>query len=139
MTTLFDHLNAIYTNQSITYFDELEDKDRKTFDSFMIHRLVSMNEDLVDVANLIQRYELSPREVYLFYSQILPKKRRYAKYIKRQETGKKLKPEIVEVVAHHFSVSKKEAEDYIRLCAKTEDGKEFLRKLSLQYGQTDTF
>jgi hypothetical protein len=127
--SLFDHLKAVYENQSVTYFDTLEDPDKKTYQTFMINRLVSMSPAFVPYANVAQMYgTMEPRISYLFFSQLLPKGKRYDKYIKGEKVDKY--PDwMVDVVTKHFLVSSTEAITYLDIYHNTVDGKAELRHL----------
>ena len=72
---LFDHLNAIYLNQSPQYWESLTEAERKSYSTFMINRFLSMNMNYIEIVNALQEYygSIGPRESYLFYSDLLPK------------------------------------------------------------------
>jgi hypothetical protein len=132
--SLFDHLDAICTNQDINYFDELDDADRKTFTVYMVNRFISMKSEFLPIVNEFQMYYDSsgPREAYLFYSQMLPKEKKYFKYIKsKKET--KYEDWLVALVAKHYQVSQIEAQDYLFTFYLTDAGKGYLRQLCEQH------
>lgn len=133
--TLFDHINSIYQNQSVTYYDDLDEPDKKTFNVYMINRFISMHEDYLPVVNELQPFwnELGPRETYLFYSQLLPKKRIFAKYVK-STTEEKFEDWIIELVSKHYDVSTSVAREYISIFYRTPEGKLNLRELCEGYG-----
>lgn len=113
---LFDHVNAIYQNQDVHYFDTLSEEDKKAWSTWVVNRTISMNMDYVSIVNELQQYmySLSNNDVYLFYSQILPKKKQFNKYIKKSK--KTETPEwLVELVQRQYSISIAEAEDYIAI------------------------
>lgn len=128
--TPFDHVKAIYEDQSLDYFDKLEPADQKSFSVFMVNRIISMTPEFVPIVNMAQMHydALTPRDVYLLYSQSLPKGRRYSKYIKgAKET--KYEEWLVELVAKYFSVSQQEATEYCDTFYRTEEGKADLRAI----------
>lgn len=133
--TLFDHLNAIYTDQSIDYFDALEDVDKKAYSAYMINRLISMNPSYVQVANEFQLYlnTVEPRESYLFYSQFLPKGKQFNKYIKSQ-TKVTYDEWLVTLIKNHHEVSTVQALDYLTIFFASNTGKENLRAILEMYG-----
>jgi len=135
MTNLFDHVNAIYTNQHPQYFDNLEDAEKKSFNVYMINRFLSMNPQYVQIVNELQTYygSIGSREAYLFYSNIIPKKRQFYKYVK-SSAKEAYEPWLIELVAKHFQVSTTEAEKYIELYLKTEIGTTYLAQLCSGYG-----
>lgn len=132
---LFDHLNAIYLNQSPKYWDNLSETDRKSYSTFMINRFLSMNMDYVEVVNALQLYygSVGPRESYLFYSDLLPRGKQWNKYVKgKKPTG--YDDWLLELVAQYYEVSQSEAEAYLDLFYLTGEGKESLRNLLEKYG-----
>lgn len=135
--TLFDHVNAIYTDQSIGYYDNLSVEDRKTFGIFMINRFISMKMDFVEIVNEIQKHWgiVKERDVYLFYSQILPRGKQWNKYVKAKG-GKEKKHEdwVLKLLAEYYSVSQTEATMYLETFMKTPEGKEALKEIFEAYG-----
>jgi len=136
--TLFDHVNAIYQNQSVTYYDELDDVDKKTFNVYMINRFISMNMNYVEIVNELQKYyeSTTPRSQYLFYSQLLPRGRQFNKYIK---AGKKEKIEdwAIDVLVLYYNVSKSEALTYLDILKSFDVGKEWLNSIAKLYGKKE--
>lgn len=133
--TLFDHLNAIYMDQSIDYFDALEDGDKKSFSAYMINRLISMNPSYAQVANEFQLYlnTITSRESYLFYSQLVPRGKQFNKYIKSQKKDT-YDEWLVTLIKRHYDVSSYEATEYLRIYFSSDENKSGLRKLLEQYG-----
>lgn len=135
MKTLFEHLNAIYQNQRVDYYDSLDDSDKKSFNVYMINRFISMNSNFLPVVNEIQQYWgcIKAREVYLFYSQLLPKGKQFNKYIKASNE-EEYDDWVVNLVKKHYSISEKEATDYLRIYYSTHNNKADLRELLESYG-----
>lgn len=134
-SSLFDHLNAIYTNQAIDYWDTLSVENRKSYNVYMINRFISMNLDQLEVVNMFQQFwgEVGPRESYLFYSQFIPYGRQFNKYIKAPKEGK-LQEWVVELVARYYKVSMSDATDYTELMLATAEGKEALQEILEAFG-----
>jgi hypothetical protein len=135
MASPFDHVNTIYTDQSIDYFDSLEEKEKKNFNPYMINRIISMNPDYLPVVNEFQKYYgiVGGRETYLFFSQLLPKKKQFNKYVKGSKEAL-YEPWLVDVVIRYYKVSKSEANYYLSLCYQTEAGRENLKSICSKYG-----
>jgi hypothetical protein len=132
--SIFDHANAIYTDQSPTYFDTLDDTDKKTLMTFMINRILSMNPSQIELVNEAQKYGLmDPRSTYLFFSNILPKGKQYNKYVKGKKDDK-YESWLIELVAKNFSISKSEAIDALEVYYHSEAGKAELRMICEGYG-----
>ncbi len=128
--TPFQHIDAIYSNQRIDYYDNLSDEDKKSFNIYLITMGIGMNPDFLPLANEVNKYwgQMDARTVYLFYSQIIPKGKYYHKWIK----GKKediYEKWLVELVAKHFECSKDDANTYLDIFYKTDDGREHLREI----------
>jgi hypothetical protein len=134
MTTPFDHVKEIYTKQRIGYFDNLTDDEKKTLQPYMINRIISMNYDFVTVVNEVQKYysAMGPREIYLMYSQILPKGNYYNKYIKAAKE-EAYEFWLILLVANHFGISRTDAVDCLRLYYGSDNGKISLRELCEKY------
>ena len=86
---LFDHIKQITNVQNPMYWDTLTESDKKTWSNYMIHRFISMKSDWIEVANEIQRYwELKPKTIYQFYTNILPRGRTFLRYTKSKKKSK---------------------------------------------------
>lgn len=126
--TLFEHLNEIYTGNN-TYFDNLTEEDIKSFNTYMLNRFISMNKNYLPVVDMIQQYNLSPRDLYLFYVNILPRKKVFAKYIKSSVT-EKYPEKVIEILCKHYQASIEDARDCYDLLTK-----EQLKEICLLYGE----
>ena len=108
---LFDWINQITYNKQP--WNTFTDEDKSEFNTFMIHRFISMNPDYIDVVNMIQKYPNCPtRMVYKFYCDLLPKKKSFFKYIKA--SGKN-DSETIKAVAEYYQCSTREAKEYINI------------------------
>lgn len=128
--TLFDHVDAICTDQRLDYYTSLEESDKKTFTPYMVNRVLSMTMDYIPVVNEVQKYTgiLDNNEVYLVYSQTLPCRKTYSKYIKA-EASDKYEPWLVELLANEHKVSQAEAKTYLDILYRTAKGKTALKEL----------
>jgi len=108
---LFDFLNQItYYKQP---WDTFTDDEKSEFNTYMVHRFISMNPDYIDVVNTIQKYPNCPtRLVYKFYCDLLPKKKSFFKYIK---ASSKNDLETIKAIAEYYQCSTREAKDYINI------------------------
>jgi hypothetical protein len=113
--SLFDWLKQItYGKQPWSSFNDIQ---KESFNSFMVHKYVSMYEDYLEVANLGQRIPYSDKEkTYKFYYNMLPKKNVFFNYVKGSK--KRANEDILKHIAEHFTVSLGEAEEYIFLLKK---------------------
>ena len=129
---LFDHLNAVYCNQSPTYFKNLSDGDKRAWSNYMIHRFISMNPNQIEIANYIQKYSKLPAEMcYRFYSAVLPKARQWNTYIKSKKS-EKWDGQVIDYVVNYFECSKKEAREYLDILTLDQ-----VKTICKKYGITD--
>ena len=94
-----------------------------------------MSIDYLPIVNLFQSYydALGPREQFLFYSQVLPRKKTWNKYIKAQKETK-YESWMLEVLAHYFQVSQFEVEEYLNICLSTREGKIHIQEILEKFG-----
>ena len=132
---LFDHLNQITAVQSPNYWDTISEEDKKTYSTYMINRFLSMKMEWVDFVNEIQKHwnELSPKEHYKIYSSVLPKGKKYLKYIKRKNEMD-LPRWFLEVISKNYECSLREAEDYVDTLLMSAQGVLEIREVLTKYG-----
>ena len=133
--TLFDHITNVTSVQSLTYWDRLEDADKKTWSNYMVHRFLSMNPNWIEILSEIQPYTqtLEPKQLYLALIGILPKGRYYMRYIKGKKANK-YESWLVDLLIQDFMCSKKEAEDYCEILYATKEGRENIKYICEKYG-----
>ncbi len=133
--SLFDHLSGI-TDKKVSW-ESLSDVDKKSFSPYMVNRFLSMNMNFIELVNEFQKYtigELSNREVYKLYLELLPKQKQFNKYIKASK-AEKYQTELVELLSKHFLISEKESLESLDMYHETSllPLKDILKK----YGKTD--
>ena len=108
--TIFDWLNEITFHKTSPESFSQESWDK--FNSYMIHRYLSMNMDYIDVVNYVQKINpQSKKQIYTIYREMIPKKKTYLKYIKNE--NKRNYKELAEYVAEYLEVGLGEADLYI--------------------------
>ena len=118
--TIFEWINQILTHKKP--WDSFNETDQKTFSPFIINRWLSMDEEFIEVVNYFQKYAigtLEPREVYKWYSDFLPKGKRFNKYIKSKK-DKKYDSELINVLVTYLECSKLEAKENLSFISKEE-------------------
>ena len=130
---LFDHINAITSQQHPNYWDDISNEDKKSWSNYMVNRFLSMKMDWVELVNEVQKYQLKPKELYKVYTDILPKKRQWLKYIKGDKEMKYPKW-VYEIVAKHLQCSLREASDAIDVYELSAGGQSELADILLKYG-----
>ena len=127
--TILDWINQILVHKKS--WDSFSELEQKTFSSFIINRWLSMDEEFIEVVNYFQKYAigtLEPREVYKWYSDFLPKGKRYNKYIKSKKDTK-YDPELLNIMCTHFECSKLQAKELLQLISR-----ENLKEVLVMYG-----
>ncbi len=114
---IFSWLDEITLHKSPA--EEFTDKDWDNFNSYMIHRFISMNLYYAELANIAQG--LMPnnkKEIYNFYKEMIPKRKSYFKYIKSK--NKQPNKSLIEKITSYFKVGSSEASSYIDILDKKE-------------------
>ena len=134
--SLFDHIKQITDVQNPNYWDEISDGDKKSWSNYMVNRFLSMKPEWITFVNDVQKYPLQPKELYKVYTDVLPKKRQWLKYIKGD---KKMKyPNwVYEIVAKHLQCSMREASDAVDMYEISTGGQSELVDILMKYGKTE--
>jgi hypothetical protein len=106
---IFDWLKQI--NYQKAPVESFSDKDWELFNSYMIHRFMSMNRDFIEVVNYVQ--ELPPQEkrmIYNVYKEFIPKNNKWNKYIKSK--NKQPNIELLKLLSEYWECSQQEAKQY---------------------------
>lgn len=131
---IFDWANQVfYYKRDWNTFNE---KERKSFQSYMINRIVSMNKDYIQIVNYFQKYSiglLESREVYKWYCDILPKKKQWNKYIKNKQQ-KNYEVWLIDIIRKYYKANSKESITYLNLLFQSKEGKMELKKILEAYG-----
>ena len=125
--TIFDWVNQILVHKK--HWNDFTVDEQKKFSPFIINRWLSMEPEFIEIVNYFQKYAigvLEPREVYKWYCEILPKGKRFNKYIKGKKE-KKYDKELIDIITVHFECSKLQTQEYLGLINK-EELKEILEK-----------
>jgi len=112
MKNIFDWLKAI--NSTKPPVESFTDKDWEVWNSYMIHRFMSMNPNYIEVVNYVQ--DLPPQEkrmIYNVYKEFIPKNNKWNKYIKSK--SKEPNKELIEHLRDHLKCSSREAKQSILL------------------------
>jgi hypothetical protein len=104
-----------WLNEITLYKTPIENISEESWDkwnSYMIHRYVSMNIKYIEVANYIQTIPYdNKQQIYQIYREMIPKQKTFLKYVKSRT--KNQPATLVEYVAKYFECSLGEAEEYI--------------------------
>jgi len=130
--TIFDWVNQILVHKK--HWNDFTVDEQKKFSPFIINRWLSMEPEFIEIVNYFQKLAigtLEPREVYKWYCEILPKGKRFNKYIKGKK-DKKYDPELLSLLTHHFECSKVEVKQHLKLIDKIE-----LKEILEKYGKDE--
>ena len=130
---LFEHITPFTQKQTKGYWDSINETEKKQWSNYMIHRFISMKMDYVEVANEFQKYNLKPKELYKLYSNVLPKKKEWLRYVKGKK-DMKYEKWLVEIVAKYYESSLTEAKQYLEVFYSTEQNKANLKTILQKYG-----
>ena len=116
--TIFDWINQI--NYEKKSWDSFSEAEQKTFNTFIINRWLSMDEELIQIVNYFQKYSiglLEPKDTYMWYRDIITKKKRFNKYIKGKK-AMKYDSELITTICKYYETSKNECIEYIEMMDK---------------------
>ena len=112
MKNIFDWLKQINTIKSPS--ESFSDKDWEIWNSYMIHRFLSMNPNFLEVVNFVQDYPPQEKQkIYSIYKEFIPKNNKWNKYIK--STKKQPNNDLVQIISDYYVCSKKEAKEYLNI------------------------
>jgi hypothetical protein len=115
MKNIFDWLKHI--NQYKTPPDKFSDKDWEVFNSYMIHRFLSMNKEFLEIVNFVQSYPPQEKKaIYNIYREFIPKNNKWNKYIK--SSVKQPNIDLVKIISDYYTCSQKEAKEYLNILDK---------------------
>tara|TARA_Y100000592_G_scaffold20875_1_gene32096 strand:- start:1860 stop:2279 length:420 start_codon:yes stop_codon:yes gene_type:complete len=128
--TIFDWVNQLLVSKKS--WDSFTEDEQKKFSPFIINRFLSMDKDFLEIVNYFQKYAigtLEPREVYKWYCDVLPRGKRFNKYIKGKK-DKKYDSELIDIISNHFQCGKLETKECLELIDKEE-----LKQILEMYGK----
>lgn len=129
--TPFDFVKLFHSKK--TKWDELNENEKKAWNTFITNRALSFSPDYLDIVSKIAPYtggQLTPAEIFKYYQSVLPSNYRFQKWIKGKKSTT-FNKDLVETVSAYFECSHKQAEDYLSLLGKKEL-KQFLFYLGIQ-------
>lgn len=135
--SIFDHVKHIRAQQSPTYYTDLSELDRKTFNVYMILRILSMDPSIIDEISYLTKYiEVLPaKEYYKILISIIPKSSKYYKYIKK--SSKSPNSNILESISNTYNIGYKDSIDYYNILNSTDNGIEELKTIMRNYAFSD--
>jgi hypothetical protein len=130
--TIIDWMNQLLVHKK--HWNDFTEDEQKKFSPFIINRWLSMDKDFIEIVNYFQKYAigtLEPREVYKWYCDILPKGKRFNKYIKGKR-DKKYNKELMDILVKYFECSKLHIKEYLEFLTKKD-----LETILIKYGNDE--
>ena len=114
---IFDWLQHITLYK--TPASEFTDNDWENFNSYMVHRFISMSPYYVEVADYAQSMlPTMKKEIYNFYREMIPKRKVWLQYIKSKT--KAVNKDLIEDIAKYYEVGITDATSYFKVMTKEE-------------------
>ena len=112
---IFGWLNEITVQKSPP--ESFSPKSWDNWNSYMVHRFLSMNRYYIDIVNYVQKMNpQSKKEIYTIYKEMIPRKKLWLKYLKKESKTNTKK--ISEYIGEYMEVGLREANDYISILGK---------------------
>jgi hypothetical protein len=117
MKNVFDWLKEINTTKSDP--NSFTEKDWEVWNSYMVHRFLSQNEDFLELVNEVQRLPpQNKKEIYSIYREFIPKNNKWSKYIK--SNIKQRNTDLINHLKDYWMCSSKEVKDYLEFLGNDE-------------------
>ena len=115
MNNIFDWLKEI--NSTKSHPDLFSNQDWDVWNSYMVHRFLSMNPDYIELVNEIQILPpTNKKQIYSIYREYIPKNNKWSKYVK--SSTKELDKDLILQLKKYFNVSVREIKDYLKILDK---------------------
>ena len=125
---IFGWLDEITVQKSPS--ESFSNKSWDNWNSYMVHRFLSMNKYYIDIVNYVQKMNpQSKKEIYTIYKEMIPKKKLWLKYLKKESKTNTKK--ISEYIGEYMEVGLREANDYISILGK-EGSKNILSSMGIE-------
>ena len=134
---LFDHINHIRQVKNPDYLSTLNDGELKSFNHYMICRVLSMDSSIIEEMALLSKYfnKMDSNSFYKLCCEVVPGGRAFFPYIKRK--GVKINNDLLEYVCKKFDVGSRIADEYCRILYSMDGGIDELKSICKAYGLTD--
>ena len=107
---LFDWLKEINSKKSPV--DSFSQEDWDQWNSYMVHRFLSMDPYLLELVNEVQSLPpTSKKQIYSIYKEYVPKNNKWNKYIKSKT--KERNKDLIQYLTNYFQISTREVKDYL--------------------------
>jgi len=128
ISNIFGWLDEITLKKS--HPDSFSETEWDKWNSYMVHRYMSMNLGYIDIVNYVQK--VSPqnkKQIYTIYKEMIPKRKLWLKYIKNQ--NKNNYQELEDHISEYYKCSKSEANSYVDILQES-GVKDILHKMGVE-------
>jgi len=109
-------LNEITVTKTPT--ENFSEESWDKFNSYMVHRYLSMYIGYIDIVNYVQKINpTNKKQIYSIYREMIPKQKVWLKYVKSQTPKKD--EELLKYISEYFECSFGEADEYIDILRET--------------------
>ena len=129
--TPFDFLKLVHDKK--VKWENLTEDEQKTYNKFIINRALGFNNNMLDVVNRLQHYNVTPKESFKYYQSMTGNKFKFNKWIKGSKT-KTYNSNLLAIVSVYFECSCNQAEGYLNVLDKKEI-KNLLNHIGVQDGE----
>jgi hypothetical protein len=117
MRNVFDWVKEINTKKSP--IDSFSNKDWDQWNSYVVHRVLSMNPDYLALVNEVQKLPpTDKKQIYSIYREYIPKNNKWSKYIK--STVKQRNKDLIQYLTNYFQLSTREIKEYLQFLSNKE-------------------
>lgn len=115
MGSIFDWIKEI--RGSKRPWDSFSEEDKDKFNSYMVHRILSMDPNLIEIINEIQVLPPDNKKmVYDTYKNVIPKSNRFFRYIKSK--NKTYNKDLILLVSNELKSSTSKTRDVLNILSK---------------------
>ena len=115
--TIFNWLEEITVKK--TPPNDFTQEDWDDWNSYMVHRFLSMNINYIDIVNFVQSINpQNKKEIYSVYREYIPKNNKWNKYIK--SNIKKHNDILLKYLSEYWECSRNEVREYLNFLGDDE-------------------
>ena len=110
--TPFDFCRLVHDKK--IKWEDLNEDEQKTYNKFIINRALGFNNNMLDIVNRLQGYDVTSKESFKYYQSMTGDKFRFNKWIKGSK-DKSYNSELLLKIASYLECSKKPASEYLNI------------------------
>lgn len=112
---VFDFIKCI--NQTKEPASSFTEDDWTKFDSFMVHRGLSQDRNLIELCSYVQSLGISDKkQLYSVYRELVPFNKKWNKWVKSTTKGKN--KDLINILSEYYECSSKRVIEYLDILEK---------------------